>query len=408
MASVQIQPHGNENATMGVSALAIALAVVSVALRFYTRVFTRAGLKADDWLILSAVVATLLTAVLLLWAGLWVSENTDPNYVYTPEDIFYLKLAFVTSVLYFTISGATKLGITFMYHRIFAVSTAFHYLTFIAGGLVMGWWVGCTVATLTNCIPLEWSWMNSLADPRYCFNYNIFWMASGACEIFLDVLILSLPIMVVVRMRLSLQQKLTVSGIFLLGGLYVFEPPPSSVQCLQPISIIITGLVRVILGYPSGKRVPSYSNTEVWTSVHTGMSIVCSCLPILKPLLNRISGSRFITKVSSVLSLRHSEGSLRQSPSRILLGPSGDSGSGGNKNKGQMRISPLVTIGGTAMPDSYFYQQRVAYLGDDVNSTTRQERTPEMCREECEQGLFLQLPEIDISEDIRLSFLNSK
>lgn len=162
-------------------------------------------------------------------AGLWVSENTDPDYVYTPEDIFYLKLAFVTSVLYFTISGATKLGILFMYHRIFAVSRAFHYLTFIAGGLVVGWWVGCTVATLTNCIPLEWSWINSLADPRYCFNYNIFWMASGACEIFLDVLILSLPIMVVVRMRLSLQQKLTVSGIFLLGGLYVFEPLSRSV-----------------------------------------------------------------------------------------------------------------------------------------------------------------------------------
>lgn len=46
-------------------------------------------------------------------------------------------------------------------------------------------------------------------------------MASGACEIFLDVLILSLPITVVVTIRLSLEQKLTVSGIFLLGGLYV-------------------------------------------------------------------------------------------------------------------------------------------------------------------------------------------
>lgn len=153
-------------------------------------------------------------------AGLWVSENTDPSYNYTPNDIFYLKLAFISSVLYFTISGATKLGILFMYHRIFAVKSIVRYQLFTAGGLVIGWWVGCTIATLTNCIPLEWSWINSLADPRYCFDYNIFWMASGACEILLDVLILTLPIGAVVRMQLSLKQKLTVSGIFLLGGLY--------------------------------------------------------------------------------------------------------------------------------------------------------------------------------------------
>lgn len=67
MAPVQIQAHGNEDATMAVSALVIVLAVLSVALRFYTRIFTRAGLGADDWLIMSAVVATLLTAALLLW-----------------------------------------------------------------------------------------------------------------------------------------------------------------------------------------------------------------------------------------------------------------------------------------------------------------------------------------------------
>lgn len=67
MTSVQVQHHVNEDVTMGVKALVIALAVISVALRFYTRIFTCAGLKADDWLILSAVVATLLTAVLLLW-----------------------------------------------------------------------------------------------------------------------------------------------------------------------------------------------------------------------------------------------------------------------------------------------------------------------------------------------------
>ncbi len=136
-----------------------------------------------------------------------------------------MKFAFITSSLYFTVAGTTKLGILLMYHRIFAVSTAFRYQLFVVSGLAVGWWVGCTVAILMECLPLEWNWINALADSRHCFNHNIFRMATGICEIILDVLILIMPISVVVRMRLSRAQKLTVSGIFLLGGLYVLLSP---------------------------------------------------------------------------------------------------------------------------------------------------------------------------------------
>ncbi|KAI8959583.1 hypothetical protein F5Y11DRAFT_359093 [Daldinia sp. FL1419] len=239
MAPVSAPSESDGDVTLAVSGVIIALATMSVALRFYTRKFTRLGLKADDWLIMAAVVAALATAALLLWGnsvdpdGLRATENTNPDYVYTAEDVFYLKLSFVSSILYFTIAGATKLGILLMYYRIFAVSTAFRYQLFLSVALVIGWWVGCTVATLTNCIPLEWSWINSLSDARYCFDYNIFWMASGACEIFLDVLILALPISVIVRMRLSTKRKVTISIIFLLGGLTIITVDMDYVQAFE-------------------------------------------------------------------------------------------------------------------------------------------------------------------------------
>ena len=65
MAPVRIEPRGNEDVTLGVSTLVVILAVISAALRIYTRVFTHTGLGLDDWLILAAVVATLLTVMLL-------------------------------------------------------------------------------------------------------------------------------------------------------------------------------------------------------------------------------------------------------------------------------------------------------------------------------------------------------
>lgn len=308
-----------------------------------------------------------------------------------------------------------------MYHRIFAVSRAFRYQLFVAGGLVLGWWVACTVATLTNCIPLEWSWINSLADPRYCFNYNIFWMASGACEIFLDVLILTLPISVVVRMHLSSKQKFTISGIFLLGGLYVFIITTRSSLSLLIVyiytnklpSVIITGLVKVILGYPKGNRVPSYSNTEVWTSVHAGMAIVCASLPTFKPLVNRVSRSVFMVKISSLFSLQRGRESLRSNSDGQMNGSKEkvreSRGSDGNGINGHAKRSPLVTIGGTEMDVGSFNQLAAVTYPERIAPNFRSQREPgqERSEEDHQRKSFPRLPQIKLSEGLELPFLRN-
>ena len=54
-------------ATFAVGGLVVALAILSVALRFYTRLITKAGLWWDDWFALAAVLAAVLTAVPLIW-----------------------------------------------------------------------------------------------------------------------------------------------------------------------------------------------------------------------------------------------------------------------------------------------------------------------------------------------------
>ncbi|KAH8897341.1 hypothetical protein GQ53DRAFT_837983 [Thozetella sp. PMI_491] len=290
---------GESDTTMAVSGFVIGLAIVTCVLRFYTRRFTRQNIGVDDWLILVSVTTMLITAALLLWGnsidpnGLAMSESTDPSYIYTPEDNLYLKISLVCSTLYYTITGSSKLGILCMYHRIFWVSDGFRRQLWVSMALVLGFWIGCTVATLTNCIPLEWSWINTLADPRYCINYNIFWMASGIVEMVLDIVILTLPIQAVAHMQLSLRRKLTVASIFLLGGF-----------------VIITGLLKVILGYSRTGRVPSYSNTEVWATVHAAMTIVCASLPIFKPLVSRFAswqGWRLFAITSHKLSIKKSE-----------------------------------------------------------------------------------------------------
>ena len=148
-----------------------------------------------------------------------MASNTDPNYKYTDDDILYTKLSFIATVLYFTITSATKLSILFLYYRLFSVSGTFRYQVSIVAILVVAFWIGCTVADLLNCRPLKWTWLNSLADPRYCFNYNIFWMAGGVVEAFIDVLIIALPIKIIIGLQLTLTKKLALTVIFMLGAL---------------------------------------------------------------------------------------------------------------------------------------------------------------------------------------------
>ena len=242
---------GDGAATYAVEGLVIGLAIVSVAFRFYARTFTKAGLWWDNWLILASVLTTVLTVILLIWGmprlrlvelhGTYdltgtadhivltgtavdplrekVLESTDPTYVYSPEDVLYLKLLSISAFLYFTIVSAAKLSIMCLCNRLFSRDATFRRQLIVTSVLVLGFWIGCTVATLTNCVPHKWSWINGLVDSRYCFNYNIFWVAAGTCEVFIDILILILPIQAVHRLQLLRKQKMTVIFIFLLGGL---------------------------------------------------------------------------------------------------------------------------------------------------------------------------------------------
>ena len=65
------------NDDVAAGGVVIPLAIICVALRFYTRHITKAGYGWDDWLILCSVVVMIVAAALLLWGKmqlmLWAS-----------------------------------------------------------------------------------------------------------------------------------------------------------------------------------------------------------------------------------------------------------------------------------------------------------------------------------------------
>ncbi|OTB08993.1 hypothetical protein M426DRAFT_130333 [Hypoxylon sp. CI-4A] len=271
----------DDDVTTALGALVAVLAVLSVALRFYSRHYTKTGFGWDDWLILLGLLCIIVTDVLVLWSngvdpnGAENASNVDPDHIFTPEDVLFTKLNYIATLLYFTIAATTKLSILLMYRRLFSVSTTFRRQVLAVSMLVIGYWIGCTVADLLDCIPLKWTWINSHQDPRYCFDYNIFWLATGVVEAFIDILIIIMPIRAVLGLQLNRGKKIGVVSVFLLG-----------------VFVIASGLIKVALSYSPGNRNPSFGRTEVWTTVHCCTTIICACLPVCWPLLGLLKKLR--------------------------------------------------------------------------------------------------------------------
>ncbi|KAI1877510.1 hypothetical protein JX265_003518 [Neoarthrinium moseri] len=201
------------------------LAIISVAARFYVRHSKKAGFKWDDWLILLSIVDMIVTDAVAVYA---VSFNpTGPETAtiatdtqdYDEADQLYTKLTWSLTVVYYFTASSTKLSILLMYHRIFSIDRALRRQIWALSIIVACYWIGCTVANLTNCIPMKYIWLNSLADPRYCFNYNYYWFAAGMIEALIDTLILILPIKAILGLQVTVRQRLAVISIFMLGAL---------------------------------------------------------------------------------------------------------------------------------------------------------------------------------------------
>lgn len=221
------------------------LAIIAVAARFYARYLKKAGVRWDDWLILVAIAAMIITDALAVYgsspdlqsqfcagdtlisciaissnpAGAETATVATDTQEYSEADQEYTKIVWSLTIVYFFTTSSTKLSILLMYYRLFSVSRTFKRQIMFLSGLVGCWCVGCSIANLTNCIPLKYTWLNSLSDPRFCFNYNYYWFAAGLAESFIDILIILLPINAIRTLQFSRKQKFALSFVFLLGAL---------------------------------------------------------------------------------------------------------------------------------------------------------------------------------------------
>lgn len=136
-----------------------------------------------------------------------------------------IQILWAYEFLYGSVIPLTKLSIIFFYYRLFPVPFFRKVLYFVLF-LVIGWWIAIIVVAIFQCRPYSYFW-NQYVDPTAtgkCINIESFFIGNGAASVVTDFIILMTPIPMVWRLQMPVMQRLSVLGIFFLGGLYVSIP----------------------------------------------------------------------------------------------------------------------------------------------------------------------------------------
>ncbi|CAF9942908.1 MAG: hypothetical protein ALECFALPRED_010215 [Alectoria fallacina] len=195
------------------------------------------------------------------------SMQRSPHVETTDKD----KVALLNITLWLATAAATKASLLLLYYRLFSPSKRFRFAVRVGAVIVFCQWISLTCATIFQCRPVAAFWNHTIRDAK-CINLPRFTIVGGVLNLLTDVLILCLPIPMVWGLNTTKTQKVTLTGIFLLGVL------------VCAISIIrISKLASVNYDDPTWRLVDVY----LWTALEISVGIFSACLPTMRPLFGR-------------------------------------------------------------------------------------------------------------------------
>ncbi|KAF4451269.1 hypothetical protein F53441_5690 [Fusarium austroafricanum] len=241
-----------------VNAVAITFAVVSflaVVTRLWARTFIVRSLGADD----------------SVEHGLG-SHYSDVIQRGTENFIAYLQIVWLSSIFYNACLGFIKISVLALYTRL-------GDKTLRKAAFVMMAVVGCqaganVMACIFQCSPVPAAYdITILPADKKCIDINAFYLANAAVNIMTDILTYSLPIPLIIKLRVPRRQKISL-GIIMCLGLFA---------CLSSI-IRITYIPKMLVSKDATWVI---SDAMYWSVIETNIGILAASIPSYKAIAKK-------------------------------------------------------------------------------------------------------------------------
>ncbi|KAI0381323.1 hypothetical protein F5Y04DRAFT_280856 [Hypomontagnella monticulosa] len=276
----------NQAGVYSLSIILIVASTIAIVLRYKARRIRAAPWKADDWLVSSAMVGRITRntrrANRATQGTIGTHTMTDPEtgaVIVTSHENQISMFGAISQILTVIALGTLKFGVVMFYRRIF-IGDWFKRLSIAMLVLITLWSVAFFFATIFQCNGLNLDLMlKSIQTFKdICCKYKDIQLAHCVSDVATDILVLSMPLPEIWKLRMTTRQKIVISLIFLIGLLYVYSSGHGT-ACVE-------------------------TNVLVWSYVEVGVGVVAACLPTLKPIFDERSLDSIVASVRSKVSLR--------------------------------------------------------------------------------------------------------
>ncbi|KAF2470810.1 GPCR, PTH-type, partial [Lindgomyces ingoldianus] len=250
------------------------LATISVILRIFARRAKGNGtFRADDWTILGTLllcwghsINTIVTGAI---GGIDTITMAPREYANIALRTLWISGFFLITALY-----TVKISILLFYYHLFSINERFRQSILIMIATISAWWFSSLVCQILATDPIDASWKNA-ARAKHRFNFNAWYISYSGLSIFFDIVVLCFPIPMIKSLHINTKKKISILGIFWLGGF-----------------VCVSAIVRFVFLYNSIYRLTSLGQNQyssittafIWAEVEPNASVIAACLPTYGPL----------------------------------------------------------------------------------------------------------------------------
>ncbi|OJI97123.1 hypothetical protein ASPVEDRAFT_78860 [Aspergillus versicolor CBS 583.65] len=283
------QLHGN----IALHTAFLSVATLAVAMRLFTRLYTlRTRLGIDDFFcVLAYCLAITFTGLMSYCFSRGIGRHMwDVPIIWLSRTLKYFTIA---QYIYTILTAAVKLAFLFFYYRIFPRHINIRY--FISFGIAFVSVSHLTLFFLTifSCSPVSHAW--DAASPGRCWNPRILPYVSGGLSSATDLYVLLLPIHTLWGLNMTTRKRIRLAAVFGLG-IFAFAA-----------SVVRLAMTHVLTD--SQDATWNISRISRWATIEAYTGIICSCLPLLPPLVDKYWPKNFGSSIYKLWS----SGSRRKS-----------------------------------------------------------------------------------------------
>ncbi|KAI1089463.1 hypothetical protein F5B19DRAFT_467079 [Rostrohypoxylon terebratum] len=298
-----VMKNEQQRAYLFVAVVFTPLSILAVILRFWASKRAGRKLHVEDWLALLSLIIYLTFGSVNLVDAKVANGRGATVLINSPKDFAIVrKLIYAALWTYLWQQLFAKFSIMALYYRLFWVKTKYFWCINALLIYHIAWVIVFSFMLGFHCRPLDKFWAPDLSG--YCTSEGTLIAVVEGINSLGDFLLVALAVAIVPTLQVSSATKRKLIVLFGLGVLTG-----------------AIGFVKIGISF-NDDLLYSFTMVAIWSNVQAGVSIVCCCAPVYKPILPMPGFWRRLGMKVSPSSLRQKQ-SLWGSSQRTYVQTSG-------------------------------------------------------------------------------------